>query len=245
MKKINIKNEKIEDLKIKIFSDGANVEEMLDMNKKDFIKGLTTNPSLMRKAGIKDYKSFAKDILGEIKKKPISFEVFSDEFSEMERQADEIASWGSNVYVKIPITNTKRESSANLIRSLSQKKIKLNITALMNINQVKTVMSALNNDVPSIVSVFAGRIADTGHDPIPLMLNCLEVMKTNEKAELLWASSRELLNIFQAEEIGCHIITVTNEIIKKLKLVNYDLSEYSLDTVKNFYKDALEAKFKI
>ena len=236
---------KIEDLKIKIFSDGANVEEMLDMNKKDFIKGLTTNPSLMRKAGIKDYKSFAKDILGEIKKKPISFEVFSDEFSEMERQANEIASWGSNVYVKIPITNTKRQSSENLIRSLSQKKIKLNITALMNINQVKTVMSALNNDVPSIISVFAGRIADTGHDPIPLMLNCLEVMKTNEKAELLWASSRELLNIFQAEEIGCHIITVTNEIIKKLKLVNYDLSEYSLDTVKNFYKDALEAKFKI
>ena len=236
---------KIEDLKIKIFSDGANVEEMLDMNKNDFIKGLTTNPSLMRKAGIRDYKSFAKDILKEIKKKPISFEVFSDEFSEMERQADEIASWGSNVYVKIPITNTKRESSANLIRSLSQKKIKLNITALMNINQVKTVISVLNNDVPSIVSVFAGRIADTGHDPIPLMLNCLEVMKTNEKAELLWASSRELLNIFQAEEIGCHIITVTNEIIKKLKLVNYDLSEYSLDTVKNFYKDALEAKFKI
>ena len=236
---------KIEDLKIKIFSDGANVEEMLDMNKKDFIKGLTTNPSLMRKAGIRDYKSFAKDILKEIKKKPISFEVFSDEFSEMERQANEIASWGSNVYVKIPITNTKRESSANLIRSLSQKKIKLNITALMNINQVKTVISVLNNDVPSIVSVFAGRIADTGHDPIPLMLNCLEVMKTNEKAELLWASSRELLNIFQAEEIGCHIITVTNEIIKKLKLVNYDLSEYSLDTVKNFYNDALEAKFKI
>ena len=236
---------KIEDLKIKIFSDGANAEEMLDMNKNDFIKGLTTNPSLMRKAGIRDYKSFAKDILKEIKKKPISFEVFSDEFSEMERQADEIASWGSNVYVKIPITNTKRESSANLIRSLSQKKIKLNITALMNINQVKTVISVLNNDVPSIVSVFAGRIADTGHDPIPLMLNCLEVMKTNKKAELLWASSRELLNIFQAEEIGCHIITVTNEIIKKLKLVNYDLSEYSLDTVKNFYKDALEAKFKI
>ena len=236
---------KIEDLKIKIFSDGADVEEMLDMNKNDFIKGLTTNPSLMRKAGIRDYKSFAKDILKEIKKKPISFEVFSDEFSEMERQADEIASWGSNVYVKIPITNTKRESSANLIRSLSQKKIKLNITALMNINQVKTVISVLNNDVPSIVSVFAGRIADTGHDPIPLMLNCLEVMKTNEKAELLWASSRELLNIFQAEEIGCHIITVTNEIIKKLKLVNYDLSEYSLDTVKNFYNDALEAKFKI
>ena len=236
---------KIEDLKIKIFSDGADVEEMLDMNKNDFIKGLTTNPSLMRKAGIRDYKSFAKDILKEIKKKPISFEVFSDEFSEMERQADEIASWGSNVYVKIPITNTKRESSANLIRSLSQKKIKLNITALMNINQVKTVISVLNNDVPSIVSVFAGRIADTGHDPIPLMLNCLEVMKTNKKAELLWASSRELLNIFQAEEIGCHIITVTNEIIKKLKLVNYDLSEYSLDTVKNFYKDALEAKFKI
>ena len=236
---------KIEDLKIKIFSDGADVEEMLDMNKNDFIKGLTTNPSLMRKAGIRDYKSFAKDILKEIKKKPISFEVFSDEFSEMERQADEIASWGSNVYVKIPITNTKRESSENLIRSLSQKKIKLNITALMNINQVKTVISVLNNDVPSIVSVFAGRIADTGHDPIPLMLNCLEVMKTNKKAELLWASSRELLNIFQAEEIGCHIITVTNEIIKKIKLVNYDLSEYSLDTVKNFYNDALEAKFKI
>ena len=236
---------KIKDLKIKIFSDGANLVEMIDMNKKEFIHGMTTNPSLMKKAGIKDYKKFAKDVLNEIKIKPISFEVFSDDFLEMEKQALDIASWAKNVYVKIPITNTKKESSIPLIKNLAKKNIKLNITAIMTLDQVKSVISVLNSQTPSIISVFAGRIADTGRDPIPLMKECLNVMKVNPKSELLWASSRELLNIFQADDIGCHVITVTKEIISKLKLLNYDLSEYSLDTVKGFYKDAMDAKFKI
>ena len=235
----------IKDLKIKIFSDGANLEEMIIMNKKDFVHGMTTNPSLMKKAGINDYKTFAINVLKEIKTKPISFEVFSDDFSEMEKQAKEIASWAQNVYVKIPITNTKKESSISLIKNLAKNNIKLNITAIMTLEQVKSVVSVLNHDTPSIISVFAGRIADTGRDPIPVMKESLNIMKTNTKSELLWASSRELLNIFQAEEIGCHIITVTKEIISKLKFIDYDLSEYSLDTVKGFYKDALDAKFKI
>ncbi len=235
----------IKDLKIKIFSDGANLEEMIIMNKKDFVHGMTTNPSLMKKAGINDYKTFAKNVLKEIKTKPISFEVFSDDFSEMEKQAKQIASWAQNVYVKIPITNTKKESSISLIKNLAKNNIKLNITAIMTLEQVKSVVSVLNHDTPSIISVFAGRIADTGRDPIPVMKESLNIMKTNTKSELLWASSRELLNIFQAEEIGCHIITVTKEIISKLKFIDYDLSEYSLDTVKGFYKDALDAKFKI
>ena len=236
---------KIKDLKIKIFSDGANLEEMIIMNKKDFVHGMTTNPSLMKKAGINDYKTFAKNVLKEIKTKPISFEVFSDDFSEMEKQAKEIASWAQNVYVKIPITNTKKESSISLIKNLAKNNIKLNITAIMTLDQVKSVVSVLNHETPSIISVFAGRIADTGRDPIPVMKESLNIMKKNTKSELLWASSRELLNIFQAEEIGCHIITVTKEIISKLKFIDYDLSEYSLDTVKGFYKDALDAKFKI
>jgi len=235
----------VKDLKIKIFSDGADKKDMLEMNNNMLIKGLTTNPSLMKKAGIKDYKVFAKDILATIKKKPISFEVFSDDFSEMEKQSMEIASWGENVYVKIPITNTKKESSVKLIKLLSEKKVKLNITAIMNLDQVKSVMSVLNHTVPSIISVFAGRIADTGCDPVPLMAQCLKETKNNQNAELLWASSRELLNIFQAEEIGCHIITLTKDIIKKLEKVGYDLEEYSLDTVKDFYNDALNAKYKI
>ena len=236
---------KIKDLKIKIFSDGANLEEMIIMNKKDFVHGMTTNPSLMKKAGINDYKTFAKNVLKEIKTKPISFEVFSDDFSEMEKQAKEIASWAQNVYVKIPITNTKKESSISLIKNLSKNNIKLNITAIMTLDQVKSVVSVLNHETPSIISVFAGRIADTGRDPIPVMKESLNIMKKNTKSELLWASSRELLNIFQAEEIGCHIITVTKDIISKLKFIDYDLSKYSLDTVKGFYNDALDAKFKI
>lgn len=235
----------VKDLKIKIFSDGADKKDMLEMNDNMLIKGLTTNPSLMKKAGIKDYKVFAKDILATIKKKPISFEVFSDDFSEMEKQSMEIASWGENVYVKIPVTNTKKESSVKLIKLLSEKKVKLNITAIMNLEQVKSVMSVLNHTVPSIISVFAGRVADTGRDPVPLMTQCLKETKNNQNAELLWASSRELLNIFQADEIGCHIITLTKDLIKKLEKVGYDLEEYSLDTVKDFYNDALNAKYKI
>ena len=236
---------KIEDIKIKIFSDGADKKEMLDMNSKIFIKGLTTNPSLMKKAGIRDYEAFAKDILSIIKKKPISFEIFSDDFDEMERQAMKIASWADNVYVKIPITNTKKKSSKELIKKLAEKKVKLNITAIMTLDQVKTTLLVLNKNVPSIISVFAGRIADTGKDPIPLMKECLKEMKINSKSELLWASSRELLNIIQADQIGCHIITVTKDIIKKLQSINYNLEEYSLDTVKAFYKDAVDASFKI
>ena len=235
----------IEDLEIKIFSDGADKKEMLDMNSKTFINGFTTNPSLMKKIGIKDYEIFAKDILSSINEKPISFEVFSDDFDEMERQAIKIASWADNVYVKIPITNTKKQNSAKLIKRLSEKKVKLNITAIMTLDQVKTVVSVLNDNVPSIVSVFAGRIADTGQDPIPLMKDCLKEMRINSKSELLWASPRELLNIIQADQIGCHIITVTKDIIKKLQFTNYNLEDYSLDTVKIFYKDAVDAGFKI
>ena len=236
---------KIEDLKIKIFLDGADKEDIIDINNRPFIKGLTTNPSLMKKAGIKDYKFFAKDILTVIKKKPISFEVFSDDFDDMERQAMKITSWAENVYVKIPITNTKKESSKELIKRLAEKKVKLNITAIFTLDQVKTVLSVLNKDVPSIISVFAGRVADTGIDPVQLMKECLKETKTNLKSELLWASPRELLNIIQADEIGCHIITATKDIIKKLQLINYGLEDYSLDTVKMFYKDAVDAGYKI
>ena len=236
---------KTEDLKVKIFSDGADKEDMLDMASKTFIRGLTTNPTLMKKAGIKDYEAFAKDILSTIKEKPISFEVFSDDFDEMEKQAMKITSWADNVYVKIPVTNTKKESSKELIKRLVEKKVKLNITAIMTLDQVKTVLSVLDNKVPSVISVFAGRIADTGKDPIPLMKECLKEMKINPKSELLWASPRELLNIIQADQIGCHIITVTKDIIKKLQFIDYDLKDYSLDTVKMFYKDAVDAGFKI
>ena len=236
---------KIEDLKIKIFSDGADKKEMFDMNSRTFIKGFTTNPSLMRKTGIKNYEIFAKDVLSIIKEKPISFEVFSDDFDEMERQAMKIASWADNVYVKIPITNTKKQNSANLIKRLSEKKVKLNITAIMTLDQVKTAIKMLDKKIPNIISVFAGRIADTGRDPIPIMKDCLNEVKNNPNSELLWASSRELLNIIQADSIGCHIITVTNDIINKLKLINLDLEEYSLNTVKAFYKDASEANFNI
>jgi len=236
---------KVEELKVKIFADGAEKAGMLEMAEKSWVQGLTTNPTLMRKVGISDYKAFAKDILGLICEKPISFEVFSDEFTEMERQAMEIASWGDNVYVKVPITNTRREPIYPLIQKLVTRKVKLNVTALMTLEQVKHTVEVLNPAVPSYISVFAGRIADTGRDPLPLMVDSLKVMKTNPKAELIWASPRELLNIFQADEIGCHIITVTNDILKKLSLIGYDLSEYSLDTVKMFYKDGKAAGFEI
>jgi len=235
----------LNDLKVKIFADGADKAGMLEMYEKPYIHGLTTNPTLMCKAGINDYSAFAKDILSIIKDKPLSFEVFSDDFEEMERQALEIASWGDNVYVKIPITNTKKESSCPLIKRLADKKVKMNITAMMTLDQVKDVVAVLNPEVPSYVSIFAGRIADTGHDPLPLMTEAVELLKINPKAELIWASPRELLNIFQADEIGCHVITVTNDILKKLALVGYDLEDYSLDTVKMFYNDAQEAGFKI
>jgi transaldolase len=237
--------EKLQELKIKIFADGADKANMLEMYEKSFIKGLTTNPSLMKKAGIADYREFCKDILFFIKDKPLSFEVFSDNFSEMEKQALEISSWGKNVYVKIPITNTKKESCFDLVKKLTDQKIKVNVTAVMTLEQVKNISHALNPDVPSYVSVFAGRIADTGFDPVPLMKSAVDLLKALPASELIWASPRELLNIFQANEIGCHIITVTNEILKKLPLIGYDLNDYSLDTVKMFYTDALSVGYRL
>ncbi len=235
----------VDDLVVKIFADGADKAGMLEMYSKPYIKGLTTNPTLMRKAGISDYKAFAHDILREIKGKPISFEVFSDDFSEMERQALEIADWGDNVYVKIPVTNTKQEASYPLVRKLVSRKVKVNVTALMTLEQVYNVCAVLDPDVPAYISVFAGRIADTGRDPVPLMAAAVEILKLTPSAELIWASPRELLNIFQANAIGCHIITVTNDILKKLALVDYNLVEYSLDTVKMFRSDALAAGFQL
>jgi len=236
---------KFETLKVKIFADGANKKNMLEMNSKNFVKGLTTNPSLMKKEGIRDYKNFCIDILKSIKDKPISFEVFSDDFTEMERQALEIASWADNVYVKIPITNTKKETCYKTIKKLSMSKVKLNITAVMTLDQVKEIVSVLQPNVPSYVSIFAGRIADTGTDPVPMMAEAVKLLKSLPASELIWASPRELLNIFQADGIGCQIITVTNDILKKLSLIDYDLNQYSLDTVKMFYKDAVDAGFKL
>jgi len=235
----------IKDLNIKIFADGADKKTMLEMNQTKFIQGLTTNPTLMKKAGIKNYKNFAIDILKHITNKPISFEVFSDDFDEMEKQALEIASWGDNVYVKLPITNTKGIDSFSLINRLSNQKVKVNVTALMTLNQVEGVVRNINADTPSYISIFAGRIADTGVDPIPIMREAIKIMSSKPSSELIWASPRELLNIFQANAIGCHVITATPDILKKLSLVNYDLNQYSLDTVKMFYQDALFAGYKL
>lgn len=236
---------KLNKLDVKIFADGADKTTMLEMYGRSYIHGLTTNPTLMRKSGITDYKKFCLDILQSIKDKPLSFEVFSDDFKEMERQALEITSWADNVYVKIPITNTKKETCYDLVKTLSHQGVKLNVTALMTLDQVQHVVNNLNPNVASYISIFAGRIADTGQDPIPLMQEALKIMKTQPLSELIWASPRELLNIFQAHEIGCHIITVTADILKKLNLIGYDLEEYSLDTVKMFYNDAVVAGFKL
>lgn len=236
---------KVEGLKVQIFADGADKAGMLEMYAKPYIKGLTTNPTLMKKAGITDYRAFCKDILTHIKDKPLSFEVFSDDFAEMERQAMEIASWGENVYVKIPVTNTKQETCYSLVKKLGTQNVKMNVTAIMTLAQVRDVVAALNPTVPSYVSVFAGRIADTGRDPVPMMAAAVEMLKVAPASELIWASPRELLNIFQADDVGCQVITVTNDILKKLSLVGYDLDTYSLDTVKMFYTDAIAAGFKL
>jgi len=233
----------VKDLKIKIFADGANVTEMKKVYSEGIVKGFTTNPTLMKKDGVKDYVAFAKDVLSEIKDMPISFEVFTDDFESMERQAREIGSWGENVFIKIPITNTKGEPSYELIKKLSDDGMKLNITAILTLEQIENVSKNINEKTPAIVSLFAGRIADTGRDPIPYIKESLKILKGNPNAELLWASSRELLNIFQAEECGCHIITVTNDLLKKLQMVNKDLKELSLDTVKMFYNDASSAGY--
>ena len=230
---------------IKIFADGADKAGMLSMYNNPRIDGFTTNPTLMRKAGITDYIGFAKEILQTIDDKPVSFEVFADEFEEMERQAREIATWGSNVYVKIPVTNTKKLSSASLIKKLSAEGVQLNITAILSLEQVSEVADALKNGSSSFVSVFAGRIADTGVDPVPLMKRALEILKPVSNAELLWASPREVLNVYQAESIGCHIITATNDILKKLDLKGKDLEEYSLETVQMFFDDAQQAGYRL
>jgi transaldolase len=235
----------VDQLSVKIFADGADLPGMLDMYRKPHIKGFTTNPTLMRKAGLTDYRAFARQVLEAIPDRPISFEVFSDEFGEMERQAREIASWGEHVYVKIPVTNTRRESACALVRRLTQSGVKVNVTALLSLGQVGDVADALTGGAPACVSVFAGRVADTGVDPVPMMTTAVDILRVAPQAELIWASPRELLNIFQADEIGCHIITVTNDILKKLSLVGHSLEEYSLDTVKMFHNDAVQAGFTI
>jgi transaldolase len=235
----------VTDLKIKLFADGADKAAMLALYRNPLISGFTTNPTLMHKAGISDYESFARDILSEIRDRPISLEVFADEFDEMERQARLIASWGPNVYVKIPVTNTRREPALDLIYRLSHAGIRLNVTALLALDQVRDVAAVLAGGAPSCVSVFAGRVADTGRDPVPLMAAAVEMVSIHPGMELIWASPRELLNIFQADSIGCHIITATPDILQKLSLVGKDLHDYSLDTVKMFHSDASKSGFKV
>ena len=236
---------KIKNLNVKLFADGADKNSMLEMYNKPFIEGLTTNPTLMKKAGITDYENFSKDILRTIKTKSLSLEVFSDEIDEMRRQALKISTWAENVYVKIPISNTKNESTIDLVNELSNEGVKLNITAIMTMKQVEDVVTALNKDSAAYISIFAGRIADTGRDPMPLMKDAVQLAKQKPLSEVLWASTREVYNIFQAEESGCQVITVPNGILNKLNLIDYDLNEYSLDTVKMFYKDATEAGYKL
>jgi transaldolase len=235
----------LKSLKVKLFADGADLAGIQEIAANPMIKGFTTNPTLMRKAGIVDYKAFALQVLGVVPHRPVSFEVFDDDFAEMEKQALEIASWGKNVNVKIPVTNTKGEFCGPLVERLSRAGVQLNITAVMTLEQVKRIVDRLAAETPAIVSVFAGRIADTGRDPLPIMAEAVQLLKAKPKAELIWASPRELLNVFQADQVGCHIITATNDILKKLALVGKDLERYSLETVEMFYKDAKAAGFSI
>jgi transaldolase len=235
----------LKDLRIKIFADGADATEMRQIYRQGIVKGFTTNPSLMRKASVRDYESFAQAVLKDIQDLPISFEVFSDDFASMEREAKKIASWGKNVYVKIPITNTEGKKSLALIQKLSSEGLCLNITAVLMVEQVREVVKVLHSQPKAIVSVFAGRIADTGRDPMLYMREAADALKSKPNAELLWASSRELLNIFQAQACGCHIITVTNDILKKISMVGKDLQALSLDTVKQFYQDARDSGYKL
>jgi transaldolase len=232
-------------LAVKLFADGADLKEMLEMYDKPYIKGLTTNPTLMRKAGVSNYKAFAREVLENIKDKPVSFEVFSDDLTEIERQGLEISSWGENVFVKIPITNTKGISTFPVIEKLVKKQCKINITAIMTVAQVENIVKALNPSVPSFISIFAGRIADTGRDPEKTIRISLEKIKHLNYCELIWASPRELLNVFQADSSGCHIITATKELLNKLPLVGKDLIEYSLDTVKMFKSDAIKSGYTL
>src|ERR1700758_2500993 len=235
----------VSDLKVQIFADGADKASMLDLYRQSYIKGFTTNPTLMRNAGVGDYESFAREILRDIPDRPISFEVFADDFAEMARQARKIATWGKNIRVKIPITNTRRDSAISLCERLTQEGIPLNVTAVFTLEQVQAVVDAVKGGAPTYVSVFAGRIADTGVDPVPLMAEAVRRLTAAPNTELIWASPRELLNIFQADAISCHIITVTNDILKKLALIGKDLGDYSLETVKMFYDDGRAAGFAL
>ncbi|CAK0757815.1 Transaldolase [uncultured Gammaproteobacteria bacterium] len=232
-------------LKIKIFADGADLDGIRKLYANPLIKGFTTNPTLMRKAGIEDYEAFGRTVLAAVPDRPVSLEVFADDFPTMIAQGRAIASWGKNANVKIPVTNTKSEFTGSVISTLAGAGVVVNVTAIMTPAQVTAVAACLNPEVPAIISVFAGRVADTGYDPVPLMAECLEILKSTPKAELLWASPRELLNIFQADQLGCHIITVTSDVLGKLKLVGMDLDAYSLDTVQMFYRDASQAGYSI
>jgi len=235
----------LQELRVRLFADGADLATIATLTRNPLIKGFTTNPTLMRKAGVRDYRRFAQDVLSLVADRPVSFEVFADEFPEMERQAFELASWGEQVYVKIPVTNTEGEFSGPLIRRLSAARVKLNVTALTAPEQVAGVSECLAEGTKSFVSVFAGRIADTGRDPVPLMAQAVQLLRARPLAELIWASPRELLNIVQADAIGCHIITVTSELLAKLPLIGKDLRESSLNTVRMFRQDALAAGFSI
>lgn len=235
----------LSELKVKIFADGADKAGMLEMYRNPLIKGFTTNATLMRKAGVADYPALARDILQAIPDRPISFGVLSDEFDEMERQAHKIANWGSHVYVKIPITNTRGESALELIHDLANAGVKVNVTAMLTLDQIRDASAALAGGPPALVSLFAGRVADTGRDPMPMMAAAVELIRMYPNVELLWASPRELLNIFQADAVGCHIITATNDVLKKLELVGKDLHEFSLETVKMFHDDALKAGYTL
>jgi transaldolase len=232
-------------LKIKVFADGADKAGMLEMYRNPLVKGFTTNPTLMRKAGVTNFEAFARDVLQAIPDRPVSFEVFSDDFAEMERQARRIASWGDNVYVKIPVTNTQGLSCGTLIRRLSSDGVKVNVTAIMTREQVKTVAAALVGGAPSCVSVFAGRIADSGRDPVPIVRDCLALIAGHRQIELIWASPREILNVVQADAAGAHIITVTNELLAKLGQLGKDLNAFSLETVRMFHRDAAAAGFSL
>jgi len=235
----------VSDLKIKLFADGANLAQILQAHANPLIKGFTTNPTLMRSAGITDYEGFARKVLESVTDKPISFEVFADEFSDMERQGHKIASWGNNVYVKIPVTNTRRESSVDVVRRLSHSGVKINVTAVLTLDQVRAATDALAGGAPSVISVFAGRIADTGRDPVPIMAAAVDLVRAHPNIELIWASPRELLNIFQADSVGCHIITATDSVLAKLGIVGKNLDDYSLETVVMFHSDAARSGFQL
>jgi transaldolase len=232
-------------LRTKIFSDCADLDTIIELSKDAGIRGFTTNPTLMRKAGISDYEAFARDALQVVTDRPLSLEVFADDLPEMEAQARIIASWGPNVNVKIPVTNTRREFTGPIVKRLASEGVIVNVTALMTVDQVRAVTECLSPDVPAFVSVFAGRVADTGRDPLPLMRAAVEVLRQRPQAELIWASPREVLNIVHADSIGCHVITVTRDLLAKLSLFGKDLDDYSLETVEMFYRDASKAGYQI